>query len=142
MDATTDITEIEAILAAWAQGVGSRDIEAVLGNHADDLLMFDVVGPVRLRGLDAYRAGWQEQFFAWHSGSGRFNPSDIDIRSGDRVAFATALLDCAGTENGAPAAFKLRLTVGFEKRAGRWTVVHEHHSEPLPFDAASIGGRR
>ena len=27
----------------------------------------------------------------------------------------------------------LRLTVGLEKKDGAWSIVHEHHSEPLPF---------
>jgi hypothetical protein len=53
----------------------------------------------------------------------------------DSVAFATALIDCAGTEADGPVAFTLRLTVGLEKRDGRWLVTHEHHSEPLPYSA-------
>jgi len=59
--------------------------------------------------------------------------------AGVEVAFATGLLECEGTEDGKKAAFTLRLTVGLEKRAGRWTVVHEHHSQPLDFDVSRIG---
>ena len=93
--------------------------------------MFDVVGDRQLQGLDAYRKSWLEDF---SPGTDRPENSSSTI-SGFRpatVAFATALLDCAGNEYGKPAAFDLRLTVGFEKRQGQWTFVHEHPSQAYP----------
>jgi len=131
--------QVREIVERWADGVSARDIEAVVSHHARDLLMFDVVGPIRLQGLDAYRRTWVEQFFPWHGGTGRFDLVDLKVSAGDDVAFATALLECAGTEDGKRAAFTLRLTVGLEKRDGEWVVVHEHHSQPLDFDVARIG---
>jgi uncharacterized protein (TIGR02246 family) len=130
---------VRAVIEAWAAGVMARDIEAVLRAHASDLLMFDVVGPVSLRGLDEYRRTWVEQFFPWHGGTGRFELVDLEVSAGADVAFATALLECAGTEDGKRVAFTLRLTVGLEKREGGWTIVHEHHSQPLDFDTGRIG---
>jgi ketosteroid isomerase-like protein len=125
--------QILALIRAWEAAVVAHDIDAVLAHHADDLLMFDVVGPERLQGIEAYRQSWNDQFFPWHAGpQRRFELRDIDVRAGDTAAFATALLDCAGMESGKPVAFTLRLTLGFEKRGGEWTVVHEHHSQPLP----------
>jgi ketosteroid isomerase-like protein len=131
--------QVRDILARWAEGVRGRDIDAVLRHHSSDLLMFDVVGPIRLQGLDAYRRTWLEQFFPWHGGTGRFELVDLQVSAGADVAFATALLECAGTEDGQQVAFTLRLTIGLEKRAGEWMVVHEHHSQPLDFDATRIG---
>jgi ketosteroid isomerase-like protein len=47
------------------------------------------------------------------------------------VAFATALMRCAGTEaNGDKLELDFRLTVGLKKIDGRWNVTHEHHSIP------------
>jgi ketosteroid isomerase-like protein len=134
-----DTNEIRAILENWAAGVRARDISAVVSRHSADLLMFDVVGPVRVRGLEEYRESWLDQFFPWHGGTGRFELVDLQVSAGADVAFATALLECEGTEDGRKAAFTLRLTVGFEKRDGEWTVVHEHHSQPIDFDTARIG---
>lgn len=134
-----DLAAIKALIEEWARAVRAHDIDAVLRRHSDDLLFFDVVGPTRLVGLQAYRQTWQEQFFPWHGGDGRFELRDLMVTAGDRAAFATALLDCAGVEEGRPAAFTLRLTVGLERRDGEWTIVHEHHSEPLPFDESRIG---
>ncbi|HMU53513.1 MAG TPA: nuclear transport factor 2 family protein [Nitrospira sp.] len=131
--------EIRSIIEKWAAGVRARDIDAVLSRHSQDVLVFDVIGPVRLQGLNEYRKTWLEQFFPWHGGTGRFELVDLKVSAGTDVAFATALLECAGTEDEKTVAFTLRLTVGLEKRDGQWTVVHEHHSQPLDFDTARIG---
>jgi ketosteroid isomerase-like protein len=134
-----EVNEVRKIIEEWAAGVRARDIDAVMRRHAPELLMFDVVGPVRLQGLDAYRRTWVEQFFLWHGGTGRFELVDLNVSAGADVAFATALLECAGTEDGKKVAFTLRLTIGLEKRNGEWIIVHEHHSQPLDFDTARIG---
>jgi ketosteroid isomerase-like protein len=95
-----EANQVRKVIEEWATGVRVRDIDAVLSRHAPDLLMFDVVGPVRLQGLDAYRRTWLEQFFPWHVGIGRFELVDLKVSAGADVAFATALLECAGTEDG------------------------------------------
>ena len=135
----TAADQVREMVEAWAAGVRAQDIDAVLRHHAPDLLLFDVVGPVRVQGLDAYRRTWLEEFFPWHGGTGRFDLVDLKVTCGADVAFVTALLECAGTEEGKTVAFTLRLTIGLEKREGEWTIVHEHHSQPLDFDAARIG---
>jgi ketosteroid isomerase-like protein len=127
-------SELNNLLTHWAAAVRAQDIEGVLLDHARDILMFDVVGPRQIQGIEAYRAAWVDQFFPWNITTRKFDLSEINISTGDTVAFATALLDCAGVEGGETVAFKLRLTVGFEKRDGQWLVTHEHHSEPLPID--------
>ena len=134
-----EANKVREIIEEWAAGVRARDIDAVLRHHARELLMFDVVGPVRLQGLDAYRRTWIEQFFPWHGGTGRFELVDLKVSAGADVAFATALLECAGIEDGKKVAFTLRLTIGLEKHNEEWIIVHEHHSQPLDFDTARIG---
>ena len=126
-----ETNHVRDVIERWAAGVRARDIDAVLIRHAPELLMFDVVGPVRLHGLDAYRRTWVEQYFPWHGGTGRFELVDLKVSAGADVAFATALLECGGTEDGKKVAFTLRLTIGLEKRNGEWIVIHEHHSQPL-----------
>lgn len=131
--------EIAAIIDNWAAAVRAHDLQGVLRHHADDMVMFDVVGPLRLDGSKAYAATWADAFFPWHGDRGRFELRDVRIEAGDRVAFAHAFIDCAGMEKGQPVAFTLRLTIGLKRTRSQWTIVHEHHSEPLPFDAADIG---
>jgi ketosteroid isomerase-like protein len=134
-----EANEVRRVIEEWAAAVRARNIDGVLRRHAEDLLMFDVIGPTQLRGLNAYRRSWVEQFFPWHGGTGRFELVDLKVSAGAEVAFATSLLECAGMENGKKVDFTLRLTIGLEKRNGEWVVVHEHHSEPLDFDTSKIG---
>lgn len=94
--------------------------------------MFDVVPPLQLEGINAYRDSWVDLFFPWYGEKGRFEVSHLKFTADDGVAFATGLIDCAGVERGKRVTYTIRLTVGFEKRDGRWTIVHEHHSEPVP----------
>jgi uncharacterized protein (TIGR02246 family) len=131
--------EVRKLIEQWAASVRVCNLDDVLKDHAPDLLMFDVIGEVRLQGLEEYRRTWVEQFFPWHGGTGRFDLVDLRVTAGADVAFATALIECEGTEEGKKVGFTLRLTIGLEKRAGRWTVVHEHHSEPTDFDLSRIG---
>lgn len=126
-----DAATLQSMIAAWALAVGNRDIDGVLAAHAPDLLVFDVVPPARARGLDAYRRAWSDGFFPWMGDDGTFALREVEVACGDRVAFATASIDCAGTEHGRRVAFRLRLTLGFEKRGDAWWFVHEHHSETV-----------
>ena len=134
-----ETSHVRDLIERWAAGARARDIDAVLSGHSPELLVFDVVGPARLTGLDAYRRTWEEQFFPWHGGTGHFELVDLEVAAGTDVAFATALLECAGTEERKRVAFTLRLTIGLEKRNGEWIVVHEHHSQPLDFGKVRSG---
>jgi uncharacterized protein (TIGR02246 family) len=132
MTETGQELEVRKLIEQWADRVRAHDIDGVLAHHSPDILMFDVVGSTQLRGLQAYRESWTEQFFPWHGNNGRFQLRELEITAGDTVAFATALLDCAGTEHGRFVEYTLRLTIGLKNTATNWTIVHEHHSEPLP----------
>jgi ketosteroid isomerase-like protein len=90
--------------------------------------MFDVPAPFQSKGLEEYRKTW-DLFFKWASNPAVFDIMEMNITAGDDVAFATAVMQCAGTEvEGAKLDF--RLTLGLKKIAGQWTIVHEHHSVP------------
>jgi hypothetical protein len=53
----------------------------------------------------------------------------LGVTAGPDVAFAWALLNCATHEQQlATPELRLRLTIGLEKRDGRWVITHEHHS--------------
>lgn len=121
------------VIENWAAAVHARDIDGVTASHHPDLLYFDVVGPPKLDGIDEYRTSWLELFFPWHGGTGKFELNELNVNAGQDVAFATALLACEGTDDGKTVAFTVRLTVGLVKQVGEWVIVHEHHSEPLPY---------
>lgn len=128
---TTDEDDIRALVERWATAVHDGDMDAVLADHADDIVMFDVPPPDDgVRGIDAYRETWPP-FFAWQASGAVFELVEVDVTAGTDVAFVHALLRCGSPEDlAATPEQRLRLTLGLEKRAGRWTVTHEHHSFP------------
>jgi uncharacterized protein (TIGR02246 family) len=126
-----DEKEIRTLIERWAKAVHAGDLDGVLADHADDIVMFDVPPPEDgVRGIAAYRATWPP-FFEFQRQGARFEIVSLDITAGEDVAFAHALLRC-GTEDELrrDPANRLRLTIGLRKKAGRWTVTHEHHSFP------------
>ena len=121
--------EISELIRRWAVAVHNGDLDAVLAQHADDIVMFDVPPPHEgVRGLAAYRETWPG-FFEWQASGASFEIVELDVTEGEDVAFAWALLKC-----GTPAHFaeepesRLRLTIGLRRRDGGWVVTHEHHS--------------
>ncbi|MEU0937513.1 SgcJ/EcaC family oxidoreductase [Embleya sp. NPDC005971] len=126
-----DAEQVRALVERWARAVHRGDLDAVVADHADDIVMFDVPPPDEgVRGLAAYREVWPP-FFQWQAQGASFEIEELDVTAGADVAFAHALLRC-GTpaELDARPGLRLRLTLGLRKEAGRWIVTHEHHSFP------------
>jgi uncharacterized protein (TIGR02246 family) len=120
---------IRELITRWAEAVHMGDLDAVLAEHDPDIVMFDVPPPYDgLRGIEQYRDSWPP-FFEWQSAGAIFEIVELNVTAGDDVAFAHALLRCGQPEEfAANPDNRLRLTIGLQKRGGRWVVTHEHHS--------------
>jgi uncharacterized protein (TIGR02246 family) len=123
--------EIRALIERWAKAVHEGDMDAVLADHSDDIVMFDVPPPEDgVRGIDAYRETWPP-FFEWQAKGASFEIVSLEVTEGNDVAFAHTLLRCGTQEELAEdPENRLRLTIGLRKDDGRWVVTHEHHSFP------------
>jgi uncharacterized protein (TIGR02246 family) len=124
-----DEEQIRTLIERWAEAVHRADMTAVLADHADDIVMFDVPPPYEgVRGIDAYRDTWPP-FFEWQARGASFEIVSLDVTAGDDVAYAYALLRCGTQQELADnPENRLRLTIGLRKEDGRWVVAHEHHS--------------
>jgi uncharacterized protein (TIGR02246 family) len=133
-----DEQQIRDLVERWARAAHAGDLDAVLRDHAGDIVMFDVPPPQQgARGLDAYRDTWPG-FFEWQAKGATFDILELQVTAGADVAYAWALLRCGtAEENAAHPDRRLRLTLGLRKEDGRWVVAHEHHSFP---DETSGGG--
>src|SRR5262245_46071715 len=126
-----DEVAIRRVIEDWAAAVRAKDIKGVVAHHTDDVLMYDVPPPTAVRGISAYRETWPPFFDALTEGEAAFDIIELQITSGDTVAFATALLRCGSEEELAKdPAPRLRLTIGLLKVDGAWKIAHEHHSFP------------
>jgi uncharacterized protein (TIGR02246 family) len=121
---TSTQAQVKQIIIDWMRAISSGDRKGILSHHANDLLMFDF--PSKVKGIDAYDETW-DFFYEKPKGPIVFEPRDIDVTAGEKVAFATCEIHCDGTSAGP---LDLRLTVGLEKRDGEWLITHEHHSVP------------
>ncbi|CAN5419909.1 hypothetical protein BH11ACT6_BH11ACT6_42780 [soil metagenome] len=124
--------DIRELVGRWVAAIQARDLEAVVADHTDDIVMFDVPPPYAgVRGIDAYRESWAP-FFQYLSGGAFFDVLEVDITASDTVGYAYALLRCGtAIELTARPAVRLRLSLGLRKQDGRWQIAHEHHSFPL-----------
>jgi uncharacterized protein (TIGR02246 family) len=129
---TDDEQQIRTLIEEWTAAVHRGDIGAVVADHAEDIVMFDVPPPYDgVRGIDAYRETWPS-FFEWQARGASFEIVSLEVTAGADVAYAHALLRCGmPDELAANPANRLRLTLGLRKEQGRWVVAHEHHSFPL-----------
>jgi len=129
-EARHDETAVRDLIEAWAAAVRRKDLAGILRNHSSDVLMFDVPPPLKSEGIDAYRRTW-DIFFAWSREPVKFDIAEMHVTVAADVAFAAALMRCAGVEpNGETIELDFRLTVGLRKSHGRWIIMHEHHSIP------------
>lgn len=133
---SSDEEQVRTLILNWVAAVHAGDLDAVLADHAADVVMFDVPPPYEgVRGIDAYREAWPP-FFEWQARGAAFETESLEVTAGADVAFAYALLRCGTPQDFADRpAQRLRLTVGLRKEGGRWVVAHEHHSFPDPGDA-------
>ena len=124
-----DDAQVRDLVRRWAAAVHEGDLDAVLADHADDIVMFDVPPPQRgVRGIEAYRETWSP-FFEWQRSGAVFEIDELEVEAGDEVAYAVALLRCGTPEELAERPEqRLRLTLGLRREDGRWVVAHEHHS--------------
>lgn len=118
----TNEQTVQAMVENWARAIEQGNRAGILADHSSDLLMFDFPGEVE--GIDHYSKTW-DFFYQNPRGPIQFTPRDFRVAASDTVAFVTCEIHCDGTSAG-PLDF--RLTTGFEKVDGNWTITHEHHS--------------
>ena len=88
-DAGSNEEKIRRILQQWATATRNGKRDTVLVNHHPNVLIYDVLSPMKYEGADAYRRSWDE----WQpetQGEGQFELEDLSVTAGTDVAFATA----------------------------------------------------
>jgi ketosteroid isomerase-like protein len=120
-----EVKKIKQVIKNWETSVQNKDMNGILARHSKDILMFDVPEPLQSKGIDEYRKTWELFFQYCSGGKNSFQLDDLQIHCGDTIAFCTALIRMNGSKTP-----QCRLTIGFKKINGEWTIIHEHHSAP------------
>ena len=86
-----DEQQIRTLIERWAEAAHTGDMDTVLADHADDIVMFDVLLPHDgVRGIDAYRMTWPP-FFEWQASGASFEIVALDVTAGDGAPTHTPL---------------------------------------------------
>lgn len=130
----SDESAIREVLEDWARATREGRRDDVLANHQDDLVLFDVLPPMKYESAAAYRDSWDD----WQPdarGEIRFELEELSITAGEEVGFAFGLLQCGGTlPDGRTFRDTVRVTFCLCKRNGGWKVAHQHVSKPVGAD--------
>jgi ketosteroid isomerase-like protein len=130
-----DEARIRELIEERVGAIRAGDVDALMSNHAPDVVTFDALDPLRYVGAEAVRerAG---QWLSWYEGPVGYEVRDLSVEAGDEAAFCHYLYRVTGTmTNGSEVDMWVRSTVCFRKVEGAWAVAHEHTS--VPFDAES-----
>jgi uncharacterized protein (TIGR02246 family) len=126
--------QIRQIISGWADAVRAKDAAGLIAHVAPDVLLFDVVKPLRSTGSDAL-AKRAEQWLSAFEGPVEYEVRDLNISAGDDVAFCHSLNRVNGTtRTGTRIDMWWRATVCFRQVDEKWMVTHEHSSVPFDMD--------
>lgn len=127
-----EASAIRALLESWASATRQGRPDDVMANHAADVLVYDVLPPMKYESAAAYRKSWDD----WQpdtQGEARFELEDLSVTAGADVAFAHGFIQCGGTlPNGRTFQDTVRATFCLGRANGQWKVLHQHISKPLP----------
>ena len=122
--------EVRAVLEEWAAATRQGRRDEILKHHSANLVIFDVLPPMKYDNSESYRRSWEE----WQpdiKGEAFFNLENLTITAGSDVAFAHSLISCGGTlPDGRTFQDLVRATFCLRKVDDSWVVEHQHVSKP------------
>jgi uncharacterized protein (TIGR02246 family) len=131
----TGEAEIRALIEDQAKAVRAKDVDGLLSNYAPDVVVFDLIRPLRYAGLGALRKRVQEWFSQFRGAMG-YELRDMEIAPGDDVAFCHSLNHVNGTTTeDNKVDMWWRATLCFRKIDNKWMVTHAHSSEPFDMES-------
>ncbi len=129
--ATKAEREIRDLIAGWKEALRAKDVAKRTTGYAPNVVLFDVIGPLRHTGLAALRQRLTDWFSTFDGPIG-CEIRDLDIAAGTDVASCYSLNHFTGRlRDGASLDMWVRFTTCLRRTDGRWMVIHEHASAPF-----------
>lgn len=127
-----DEREIRQLIAEQAEAICAKNVPRIMACYAPDVVFFDVKPPFQIRGADDFRLIW-EQCLPCFPDTFQIERRDLRVLVDGDLALAHWLFRFSGMEREHPAAQSwYRTSACYQRKRGRWQVVHEHVS--VPFD--------
>jgi uncharacterized protein (TIGR02246 family) len=131
----TDEAQIRALIEQRVPALAVKDAAALTSHYASDVVLFDVVGPLRHRGAEAHARRVTDWLSSYRTGID-YQIRDLSITAGEDIAFCHYLYRIGGAmTDGTQVGMWVRSTICLQKIDGDWTITHEHTS--VPFDGAT-----
>lgn len=125
---------VENVILAWAEGIRTKDVEAVATQFVDEPVNFFLAPP--LVADDPLRhnlAAWFDTF----EGTIGYELQDMVIVAGDDVAWCHALNHLVGTKKeGEKPDLWFRVTLCLQRKGSDWKIAHVHESVPFLMDGS------
>jgi len=127
-----DETQLRQLIADQMSAICAKDVDRIMAHYAADVIFFDCKPPFQTKGADAFRRIWEE-CLPYFPASFGIETRDLSVIVSGDLALAHWLFRFTGKEKDHPAMQTwMRLTGGYQRKQGRWQIVHEHCS--VPFD--------
>ncbi|MCW1925288.1 nuclear transport factor 2 family protein [Luteolibacter arcticus] len=127
-------SEITALVDSWAEGIRTKDVEAVANFFTDDPVGFYLAPP--LQADEPLRENLTE-WFATFDGPIGYEVKELAISASGEVAWCHALNHLTGTRtDGERTDLWFRLTLGFKRSGDHWKIAHAHESVPFLMDGS------
>jgi ketosteroid isomerase-like protein len=136
---TIDESQIRQLIAAQAKAICAKNLDAIMAPYAKEVINFDVKPPFQTKGADAWRQTWAA-CLPYFPDSAGVEMRDLRIFVSGELALAHWLWHLTGVDQDHPAAqMWMRSTGGYQRKQGRWYIVHEHCSVPFdPFTGKAV----
>ena len=127
-------TEFRALIERYAAAWSTSDADQAAPLYAKDAgLVFYDLAPFAYAGWSEYREGVKKTFFDKMSSGKVTHKDDLGVTRRGNLAWTTVSLHMSiDFKDGKTAEIDARHTAIWEKRGGKWLIVHEHVSAPLP----------
>jgi ketosteroid isomerase-like protein len=133
----SDDAAIRELLDQRARAIQDKDAVQVLCWYAPNIVNFDLAPPLAQRGREATDPSVLQSWFdTWDGPIGiAFDPHEV--RAAGDLAFTFGFLHLTGKRtDGSHTDAWARFTIGLERSAGAWRIVHEHQSFPTLMDGS------
>lgn len=123
--------EIRLVVESLMQAIRDKNADAIMDGYAPDVLAFDVVAPLELRGSDAVRQRLETWLTAYEGPIG-CEIRDLEVEASGDLAFCSGYQRISGTMiSRTQVDMWVRMTMGFRRIDGRWRITHAHLSDPF-----------
>lgn len=125
--------EVRSLIEKRTQATRDKNVPNATRSVAADIMMFDVVDPLRRAGANEAMQRSEAWFSTFKDQIG-FVMRDLVVVAGEDVAFSHSLNHYRGETSNGLLSMWVRMTTCYQRVNGNWVIVHEHSSVPFDTD--------